>query len=126
MSFSKGNLAAYATYTDAFSAAVTFHGVQVLCYENFASTVAFESPWSSKLVNPFVGATFYNHGGEKQYTAANFIQLSSQLRFYSVADWGKVKEERFGLAYNLNQNIKLIGYYNVETDKSFVEIVGSF
>ncbi len=126
LNYTSGPLTAYAVRTDMFSAAALYKGFQVLYQENFGSTVAFESPWSTKVFNPFFGATFYHRGGENQYTAANFVQVNDDLRLYGVFDWGKVQEERLGIAYTVNANAKVLGYYNVEAEQTFVEGVFSF
>jgi len=126
MSYANGPLTAYAVRTDMFSAAILYRGFQALYQENYAGSVAYEGSWN-KLVNPFIGVTFFNPGlGKSQFTASNFVQVNDNLRLYGVVDWGKVKEERVGLAYTVNPNAKVVGYYNVEANKTFLEAVFSF
>ncbi len=125
LAYTNGDFAGYAVRTDVLSIAATCHGLQGLWQEGFGGTIAYDGQLH-RLLNPFLGVTFFNDCGDNQYSFMNTVFVDDNLGIYWGGDAGRIEEARIGGYWDYNPNIRLKAAYSVKAEKSFVEVVCHF
>jgi hypothetical protein len=126
--FNRGPLSMYVVRTNEFSAAVTFHGIEMLWQEDFAKTIAVNSSKLNVLgvdVSYFAGYTWYNGDREDQITACYNFDYKA-MRLYFGANGGDIHNYVSGARYDFNSHIRVKYQYNFTSEEHFMEAVFSF
>ncbi|MFA6474066.1 MAG: hypothetical protein WCV85_04255 [Patescibacteria group bacterium] len=129
--YNRGALSLYAVRTNEFSAALTFHGIELLWQEDFAKTAGFTTPKvnirHTFQVNAYGGKTWYNGGREDQLSGIVNLDYKSFRLFYAVND-GEVHNRALGVRLDATKHIrvKALRAFTPDGNVDFAEVGFSF
>ncbi|PIR07229.1 MAG: hypothetical protein COV55_00610 [Candidatus Komeilibacteria bacterium CG11_big_fil_rev_8_21_14_0_20_36_20] len=127
--YKKGNFTGRATHFNhnSSSFALTFYGLSGFWEKNTCLGGMFESPWTTRLLHPYMGGMSCDDALGNLFFIQNYVQLPYNNRLYGQYDFGDTKDSwLFGINHEFSTDCFIKCFYETRDEKIIGEVNFAF